>query len=428
MGHPPWLTIERMDAFALGVFLLMAATHFDLWRSRRDQPGHFWLGCVALGAVMVNAGGTIHNIRGPSPWVLVSMFSGAALAAACLLELTARVLKMATPGFGRLAQVLVLALPWGIFSEPWSGAFIRASILADIAIMSYTLFLLFRAGKGHSGETRAMRLGLALLLFSLLYDMGAELGWLTDFYGIPIVGFTLFFLLVSRALGLRFAGEYDELSALRRDLEQRVASRTAELEEANRRLAELVRTDAMTGLLNRRGFAELCHQALHEQNRSQRPLCFLMADVDHFKLFNDTYGHDGGDQVLRAVAETLRNSLRAQDVVARWGGEEFIVMLPGTDAAGAGQVAESLRRAVAAINLTMPSGPASITVSFGVAEHPPGARLEDSTAQADQALYLAKQRGRNRVEWANPAGKTPGAGQTAELATQPNPEQEQPCP
>jgi len=408
MGHPVWLTIERMDAFALGVFLLMAATHFDLWRSRRDQQGHFWLGCVALAAVAVNVFGTIHNVRGPSPWVILGMFSGAAWASVCLLELTARVLNRATPVFGRLVQALVLALPWGILSEPWTGAFIRATVLADIAIMSYTLLLLFRAGKGHSGETRAMRLGLALLIFSLLYDMAAELGWVIDFYGMPILGFTLLFLLVSRALGLRFAGEYDELSTLRRDLEERVAARTAELEEANRRLAELVRTDAMTGLLNRRGFAELSQQALLEQSRSKRPLCFLMADVDHFKLFNDTHGHDGGDQVLRAVAETLRNSLRAQDVVARWGGEEFIIMLPGTDAAGAGLVAESLRRAVAAIRLILPTGQAAITASFGVAEHQPGARLEDSSARADQALYLAKQRGRNRVELADPCQMVEG--------------------
>jgi diguanylate cyclase (GGDEF)-like protein len=122
-----------------------------------------------------------------------------------------------------------------------------------------------------------------------------------------------------------------------------------------------------------------------------------MADLDHFKHVNDRFGHAGGDAVLRSVAAVLRSSIRSEDLVARWGGEEFILLLPETDRAGAWQAAEKVRLAVAAREIPVDATPVRVTASFGVAAHAPDRTLDSTIADADRALYRAKEEGRDRV-------------------------------
>lgn len=185
------------------------------------------------------------------------------------------------------------------------------------------------------------------------------------------------------------------LLAAHEAMEGKVRLRTLELEAANRALDLQARTDALTGLLNRRGFETQMAFAVALARRSGRPLSVITVDVDHFKRVNDTYGHETGDEVLRRLARTLELRLRNSDVVARLGGEEFVVLLPDTDLLGAQAIAQALVDAMAG-QLDPVVG--RITVSAGVASMRglPDSGM-DLLRRGDAALYEAKGQGRNRV-------------------------------
>jgi diguanylate cyclase (GGDEF)-like protein len=167
--------------------------------------------------------------------------------------------------------------------------------------------------------------------------------------------------------------------------------------EAARRLQQ-ANTDHLTGLFNRNKGAEVLEYEMSRATRYQRPLSIILLDVDSFKNINDTYGHLAGDHILQAVADTARETVRTVDNLIRWGGEEFVVLLPDTELEAAVQVAERLREAIAKTPIRVPTAEISITASFGVArkdENTPD--VETLLARADQAMYIAKYLGRNRV-------------------------------
>ena len=210
------------------------------------------------------------------------------------------------------------------------------------------------------------------------------------------------------ALGVALAGMGVHASRVRvltrrkHELIRLVAERTKQLEEANAILKQLSAQDGLTGIANRRHFDEELDREWKRAMRSDASLSLIMIDIDTFKLYNDLYGHQHGDECLKKVAAALRDGLkRSGDLCARYGGEEFAVILPDTQPEGAARVAEALREGVAALRLPHARSTVSriVTVSLGVSSMVPSDENEPASliARADEALYLAKQSGRNRV-------------------------------
>jgi diguanylate cyclase (GGDEF)-like protein/PAS domain S-box-containing protein len=168
------------------------------------------------------------------------------------------------------------------------------------------------------------------------------------------------------------------------------------------RLRELSATDGLTLLANRRSFDETLERQWHHATRHGEPVSLIMIDIDHFKSYNDLYGHGGGDRCLQQVATAIAAGVRHEGaLVARYGGEEFAVILPRTDAATAGEIAEGLRRRVEALGIAHTGNPVSsrITISVGISTRTPPQTDDfiDLMHSADQALYRAKEGGRNGV-------------------------------
>jgi diguanylate cyclase len=185
-------------------------------------------------------------------------------------------------------------------------------------------------------------------------------------------------------------------------LKQRLNATSVELNEMRQNIDQLQRevlTDPLTGLPNRKCFEDELEYAAKASLETGNPLALVMGDIDHFKNFNDTFGHQIGDQVLRLVARSLTDGVKGQDIVARYGGEEFVVILPNTKLENGKKVADNLRKRIAdkdIINQAKDEKLGRLTISLGVAQYEPGEDLIDLIDRADKALYRAK-KDRNTV-------------------------------
>ncbi|MFV3074345.1 diguanylate cyclase [Niveispirillum fermenti] len=205
--------------------------------------------------------------------------------------------------------------------------------------------------------------------------------------------------LVNLVLYERLSQANTDLRALTQTLEHRVAERTAALLDANAKLEQLASTDGLTGILNRRCFMELAQAERERAGRYGRTFAVLLLDMDQFKRINDGFGHAAGDMAIRSAASRTAAALRTSDSLARYGGEELVVLLPETDLAAATQVAERVRSAIAAHPVEHEGRFIPLSASIGVAEwRGESESLDKLLDRADQALYLAKQNGRDRVE------------------------------
>ncbi len=169
--------------------------------------------------------------------------------------------------------------------------------------------------------------------------------------------------------------------------------------EQVQQLEKLAQTDSLTGLLNRRAMIQRLEQQIQiSQQDPSHHFSVIVADIDRFKDINDRFGHDTGDTVLRHIARSLNTSLRASDFIGRWGGEEFIVLLPQTQEDGAALVAEKIRQHIVGEPCLVDGQSINLSISLGVAQwHPEQNNWSEVIKHADQAMYLAKRSGRNRV-------------------------------
>ncbi len=214
-----------------------------------------------------------------------------------------------------------------------------------------------------------------------------------------------------------------ELEASQQELEARVQQRTAELLTANEKLREEIRererieavlqqtarTDYLTQLPNRRAMIQILDKEAARYERSPNPFSLVLLDIDHFKHINDTFGHDSGDEVLVCIADCMRGWMREKDVLARWGGEEFLILLSDTDVDAASEQAERLRAAIESETFRLQQGETRITASLGVAGYTPQHDIDGCIKDADIALYRAKSGGRNRVVTHRPSDPPYGA-------------------
>jgi len=170
------------------------------------------------------------------------------------------------------------------------------------------------------------------------------------------------------------------------------------MRDLNEALKEASTKDALTGIGNRRMLMESLKAETARAERLNRPLTVALADVDRFKSVNDAYGHEAGDKVLVQIASAIRSGVRDYDLCGRWGGEEFMVIMPESGAAEAACVVERMRNAIASIEMTAGDHSLQLSASFGVAERRPGESISDTINRADVALFEAKRKGRNRYE------------------------------
>lgn len=188
-----------------------------------------------------------------------------------------------------------------------------------------------------------------------------------------------------------------------REMQEQLREMNGQLAQSNRELHRLSSLDGLTGIANRRHFDEVLEREWHRADRQQSPLSLILIDIDYFKLFNDSYGHQAGDDCLKLVARTLEHVVhRPGDLVARYGGEEFVIVLPETDQAGAESVARHILDAIRNLHITHSASDVAevVTLSLGSAtRHREHHRLPcDLITAADLALYQAKENGRDRFE------------------------------
>jgi len=206
-----------------------------------------------------------------------------------------------------------------------------------------------------------------------------------------------------RGLVDAIAAETKIVTLQNQKLQIQLQSSSAQMDELRRSLDSVrqeASTDALTGLPNRRQFDQALHEAADRSNQTGAPLCLLMVDIDHFKRFNDSYGHTVGDHVLALVARTMKECIRNTDTPARYGGEEFGVILPSSQLHDAVRIAEQIRLAVASkkvVNRAKNQSLGTITLSVGATQFIHGEDLADLIRRADDGLYTAKRTGRNRV-------------------------------
>ena len=382
--------------FLAGFFVICALFSFFVYSRSRMLKAYFWFGLVSITLAIYCF--TLSDLRFVVPLDFV-VYEKLEYAAVCFI-----------------APLLVYTV-WSLFGEELSP-FLRATAVscaafgALIAIVPglsvnfiaidifrvFALFLLARllmlvVGAWRRGDSRApvFIFGSVIFMVTSIHDLIVNL--IVDATPGPswsMYGFLSLIVCMAVLLGRDYAAVLDNLGEL-------VSQRTAELTEANRRLAQYARQDSLTSLLNRRGFIEQAQQTFDKVGRAHGVVSLILCDVDHFKRINDRYGHAVGDRVLQHLAHHLASNVRDVDILGRWGGEEFILLLPDLSLAGAQTLAQRLCDSLPSQIFRVDDIRLGLTMTFGVAQLRQYDTLEQLTSRADAALYEGKARGRCQV-------------------------------
>ncbi len=276
---------------------------------------------------------------------------------------------------------------------------VHTAIFIIFLTSSLFVYLLVSGGTGNSGHLWFF------ILPSLVYlVLGLKTGTIFVCFLLTVIAFILFFAgngLLHTTYDPVFSRRYFAaficvtLTALVHEFTRE--DRRQELLALSKKLSFLSQTDDLTGLANRRAITGMIQHEIVRYERKMRPFCLLIADIDHFKNINDLYGHECGDQVLAAIAQALDKNTKKQDIVSRWGGEEFIILLPETTYEQGQISAERLRLAIETLEVRYGSEVIRMTISIGLTEYSKGQTFNQIVKSADNLLYQAKGAGRNRV-------------------------------
>ena len=318
--------------------------------------------------------------------------------------------------------LLILVLLYTVFSGAKDDPEISAALVAGLLFYA-ALVMSFRYANFYRNESRLKvaieTWGMIAAVVWSVWHTGKLASPLLNLFLLPVITSSLalskratllmvgliaacFVLLgdgAGRLLSLRYVGELTAQLAPVLLMAYVTTMFSADIRYGLNRAKLLAETDELTGLFNLRGFSIAANGLFGQAMRYGRPVCVMMLDSDNLKAVNDSYGHETGNRLLQQLARCIRNELRHTDVPARYGGDEFIVLLPETPVKGALDVAERIRAAVAETALEAGSARVDCSVSIGLACFPDDGRtLEAITARADRAMYDAKLAGRNRVE------------------------------
>ncbi len=281
-----------------------------------------------------------------------------------------------------------------------TGKYRISSFIVVILMTVLCLYLLCTGGSHNTGPLWLFVLpGLVFYVFGLIkgsFFVAATM--ILVCYILFVPGNALLHTHYSIAFMQRFSGAMFSVCLIAFIYEYSREDGRKELLNLSRKLDQLSRIDELTGLSNRRDMFERLRYELHRFERSGKVFSVLIADIDHFKSINDNYGHECGDEFLKMLALVLQKNTQKRDVVARWGGEEFLIFLPETTGVNAEKTAERLRRAIEELTMTYNGEKITTTTSIGLAEYTTGQSLNELINTADKFLYLAKREGRNRVK------------------------------
>lgn len=352
-----------------------------------------WLGAAlasgALGAALLLLGHTaspILNVLFADLFILLAFV----LVHLSFLRLLDRDDRLPRWSLLLLALQALADLP-SVVSDSGSGVLLRLIAIGILAAAQAALTVKLLAGGEKRGIRAPLSFCIAILGIFSAANLLRSLAYAAGLLAVPSVALRVqaltFLLYLAVGLGISFGFFWLVTAKLCSSLE------------------EMAGTDPLTRIYNRRVFREWCEKEMDRSRQRGSPFSLMMIDLDHFKQINDRFGHHAGDAVLCYVVEQMQNSIRGIDVLGRWGGEEFVALLPGASAAGALTIAQRLRSNIESLTLSpAPSHPSmlkgmpQLTVSLGVATYQgPSDHVDQMLVRADRALYQAKQAGRNRV-------------------------------
>ena len=346
--------------------------HIYLYRRNRQLDTFLWFGLLAINVGIYGLMLNQWKYSADLSFIMLKKieFGALYLFPALAIQLMWRMMDARLAPMLRVYQASFVAAAFVVVIVP--GLDINIATLGYFQLWCVPLLVLApflmisKVLEGHT-EARTLFLGVIVFFATCVNDLLIDLAQLDSARLMPY-GFVAILLAMAVSLANRFTTNVSLL-------EEEVEDRTRELNEINDRLAEAAREDPLTGLLNRRGFIDEAEVEIQRVFRGGKPFSIILADIDHFKKFNDEHGHACGDFVLTRVATILRERIRDVDRIARWGGEEFILLLPDTDAAGASIAANKLCEAIADNVFDYQGRRLKLTLTLGVSTYRKGHTL-----------------------------------------------------
>ena len=375
--------------------------HLYLYQRNRQLGAYLWYGLMALD---IGVYGLMSNqLRYRLDWSFATEekieFSAIYIFPALLIQMLWSLIELPIGRLLRIYQFSFVVLMAMVVLAPGLDILYYTLRPFEILALPFIFFLpwvIIRETRAGNAEARTALIGMLIFMATAVNDIMIDLARWETVRLLPL-GFVAIMLSMAISLANRF-------TSVLNNLEGEVAQRTTELSVANLKLEAAARRDPLTTVLNRRGFIDEAEAEMQRFFRTGREFSIVLSDLDHFKTFNDQYGHACGAYVLQEVANILDERVRDMDAAARWGGEEFILMLPETSSEGAFQVAEKLRGFIENKRFEFERQQLGVTMTFGIATYRKGETLDNCIARADAALYEGKEKGRNRVT----LGKHPG--------------------